>query len=259
MCLPFGLGKKSRRRLTYSEKSAIESYTSQRSSIDRLGRADSLSRSPTLTSHHADDKVTFSSDSESYNLEGYHDAAREVTARPVLRRAATTKAAKTTVAPPANNTPQRKWTYGYGWGVGKKEKDRERERELQMQRETEKEDSLNLTRNTSQESRPPLYQSPRGSGSKHSKNSSEATRYVNPLPPQTTPTNSRSNTFRSNMTSGKSNGRRPGLHSNESSSTLVGSLLERKINDLDVIPERADTTGRLEALRDLMKKDNLDY
>ena len=52
--------------------------------------------------------------------------------------------------------------------------------------------------------------------------------------------------------------RRPTYHSTGSSNTLVGSALERKINDVDTYQQH-DTTDRLEALRELMKKDNLDY
>ncbi|KAL6301281.1 Creatinase/aminopeptidase [Sparassis latifolia] len=140
----------------------------------------------------------------------------------------------------------------------------------------------------------PQYQSPHNSNrSKHSKQSSHhskpetaskhsynsgsihymnptippATRspsdhiYSNPLPPAGT--NSRSNTFKSNITKSSGNSRdksrRPRLYPSESSSTLVGSLLERKVNDNDPIPPRLDSTGRLEALRELMRKENLDY
>jgi len=62
-----------------------------------------------------------------------------------------------------------------------------------MERVFEQEDELDLTRNTSQESRPPLYQSPRPSNSQRSKGSSSSIEYMNPLPPQSN-TASRSNT-----------------------------------------------------------------
>lgn len=52
--------------------------------------------------------------------------------------------------------------------------------------------------------------------------------------------------------------RRPTYQSTGSSSTLVGSALERKINDQDPY-QKHDTTERLNALRELMKKDDLDY
>ncbi|KAJ6616675.1 peptidase M24, structural domain-containing protein [Mycena sp. CBHHK59/15] len=54
-------------------------------------------------------------------------------------------------------------------------------------------------------------------------------------------------------------GRQTPLVRNDSNSTLVGSALERKINDVEPSLEKADTTPRLNALRELMQKDNLDY
>ena len=154
---------------------------------------------------------------------------------------------------------------------------------MEEKREYEQEDSLDLTRNTSHDSRPPLYQSPRpsnGSGRE------SVTSYMNPLPPQTPPTNTRSNTYKSNMSrsTGRSGGsggtrtggsggarsgaggsgsggtqRRPRFAAAESVDTLVGSAYERKVNDLDPIPERVDTKDRLDALRALMAKENLAY
>ena len=52
---------------------------------------------------------------------------------------------------------------------------------------------------------------------------------------------------------------RPTLYPSDSSSTLVGSGLERKMNDVDSYKGPPDTTERLAALRELMVKDNLDY
>jgi Xaa-Pro aminopeptidase len=46
---------------------------------------------------------------------------------------------------------------------------------------------------------------------------------------------------------------------NDSSSTLVGSVCERKINDVELIKERIDTADRLEEIRRSMAKDKLDY
>ena len=53
--------------------------------------------------------------------------------------------------------------------------------------------------------------------------------------------------------------RRPELSATDSQSTLVGSALERKLNDIDEPKERVDTNERLGELRTLMAKDNLDY
>lgn len=72
-----------------------------------------------------------------------------------------------------------------------------------------------------------------------------------PPPPQyDSPTRKSSRSSRS---------RRPPFYSTDSSSTLVGSALDRKINDVESIKERIDTTDRLEQVRKLMGKDNLDY
>jgi len=56
-----------------------------------------------------------------------------------------------------------------------------------------------------------------------------------------------------------SESKRPPFYSNDSSSTLVGSAYERKINDVETIKERVDTADRLEEIRKLMSKDKLDY
>ncbi|KAF9237430.1 Creatinase aminopeptidase [Melanogaster broomeanus] len=56
-----------------------------------------------------------------------------------------------------------------------------------------------------------------------------------------------------------SSSKRPPFYSNDSASTLVGSALERKINDVESIKERVDTSDRLEDIRKLMTKDGLDY
>ena len=63
----------------------------------------------------------------------------------------------------------------------------------------------------------------------------------------------------SSRSNGARSASRPGLHGNDSSSTLVGSALERKINDVESVRERVDTGPRLEDLRKQMAKDNLDY
>lgn len=52
---------------------------------------------------------------------------------------------------------------------------------------------------------------------------------------------------------------RPTLFPSDSSSTLVGSALDRKMNDLDSYKGPPDTTERLNAIRELMQKNELDY
>lgn len=52
---------------------------------------------------------------------------------------------------------------------------------------------------------------------------------------------------------------RPPLLPQDSNSTLVGSAYERKINDVDSVKEKVDTSDRLEQMRTYMLKDNLDF
>ena len=56
-------------------------------------------------------------------------------------------------------------------------------------------------------------------------------------------------------------GRRPGIHSDDSASTLVGSTLSRKLADgnADRPRVRSDTGSKLMELRSLMAKDKLDF
>ncbi|THG97860.1 hypothetical protein EW026_g4233 [Hermanssonia centrifuga] len=176
LCIPF-ISKKKTRRLTYTEGNGTESFNSQRSSIDRLERAGSYSPTATLTSRA--EKLTFSTDTESY-----YDAPRNFNQaredRPVLKRANTTKEKPTPKAITNNGGGSRKWGYGYGWGIGKKDKEKERDRQMDVQQAREE-------------------------------------------------------------------------------TTLVGSALERKMNDVDSYKGIPDTTERLTALREYMHKDNLDY
>jgi Xaa-Pro aminopeptidase len=70
---------------------------------------------------------------------------------------------------------------------------------------------------------------------------------------------SRSTHHRSNSSRSTVPKPRPPLMPQDSTSTLVGSAYERKVNDRGSIREKPDTTERLDELRKLMGKDNLDY
>ena len=106
LCLPFFGGKKNR-RLTYSERSATEDYSSRRSSIDRLASG-SYSPTATLTSHA--EKLTFSSETESFDVNAYSDAAREV-----IPAHTTLKRSNTISTPKDKSSPgTKKWRYGWG-------------------------------------------------------------------------------------------------------------------------------------------------
>ena len=127
---------------------------------------------------------------------------------------------------------------------------------------------------------PPVYNSPGSehrsratSHSKHSRSSHSTGEYdrslhrvnsvttnggsIRYVPPPSA--HKRSDTYKSNATKNSGRSARPTLYPSESSSTLVGSALERKIRDEDPVTERQDTSSRLEALRDLMRQHGLDY
>jgi Xaa-Pro aminopeptidase len=59
--------------------------------------------------------------------------------------------------------------------------------------------------------------------------------------------------------SSSSGSKHPPFYSNDSSSTLVGSAYERKINDVEPIKDRIDTTDKPEEIKKLMAKDKRDY
>ena len=105
---------------------------------------------------------------------------------------------------------------------------------------------------------PSGVRSPSGTRSPHGVHSPSGTRSPpgeNVLTPVTSRTPSWSST--------KSKGILSVLHlsrNNSSSSTLVGSAYERKVNDALIPPlPKVDTTSRLEELRKLMTKERIDY
>ncbi|KAI0338240.1 Creatinase/aminopeptidase [Trametopsis cervina] len=116
-----------------------------------------------------------------------------------------------------------------------------------------------------------MYQSPRGSSSSqpaadaYYPPESEILSYTDRV--GNTPI--RSDTFRSKSSSASKQSKlsgqskfseRPTLYPSESSSTLVGSSLDRKIRDVDPRSQaKFDTTERLDALRELMAKHELEY
>ncbi|KAI0630038.1 Creatinase/aminopeptidase [Trametes polyzona] len=99
-------------------------------------------------------------------------------------------------------------------------------------------------------------------GSNRSRTRSQSTGHVSykahhPFPPDML---KRAQTFKSTETKSSANTRRrPELYPSESSSTLVGSALERKMRDEDPVTERQDTASRIEAIRDHMRQHELTY
>ena len=96
-------------------------------------------------------------------------------------------------------------------------------------------------------------------GSKASKGSAATVRPSTSAPPPIRPSTSSPPPTRPPIRVDSS--RRPQLYPSRSSSTLVGSGYERKVNDVDPYKGPPDTTERLAQLRELMQKDdyNLDY
>jgi len=130
----------------------------------------------------------------------------------------------------SKRSDSKKW--GYGWGAGK-----------EKEREAEKYSAANMVR--------------KDSGGSTSSSSPESPSGKTPPPGYPDrPNVSRQSSSRSN---GSRSTTRPGFHGNDSSSTLVGSALDRKINDVESVREKIDTGPRLEDLRNQMVKDNIDY
>ncbi|KAF8893619.1 peptidase M24, structural domain-containing protein [Infundibulicybe gibba] len=142
--------------------------------------------------------------------------------------------------------------WGYGWGVGKRG-----DKQKEMEADLDRSGSISQTNL-------PLYKPPTRSNSKSTQASRSTQNSHNTHHTQESykSHNSKSTHFSKSThhsQESRASPRRPQLNPYDSSSTLVGSALERKINDVDSIKERVDTTGRLEELRKLMEKDALDY
>lgn len=236
-------------------------------SSNQLPRNDPYTSSDTVTSLSkvTQDKLTFKTDSESYN----------VPSRP------------STPPPPQ----PKKLGWGFGWGLGKK---RQVEKGFTPDKGlVERKRSL-LKRNNSVSSQATVTNTNETPYTTRSINTSQFS-IVSPGPGPVLPVRpplstiadesprsalqsprrdlSRSNTQNSKSSgrsggSGKSGGggiigrfspKRPQLSPADSQDTLVGSALERKLSDFEPLKERIDTTTRLQELRTLMAKDNLDY
>jgi len=175
--------------------------------------------------------------------------------RPNLKRSNTMTGTK-------KSTASSKW--GYGWGVGKKGKEKEVEAEMEEKSSSQ----VNL----------PLYQPvvrrdskstqasrrTQDSARSHETARSQET-YRSHSSQQSKASGASKETYRSGGSRSTAPKPRPplvgghALHPQDSTSTLVGSAYERKINDEESIRIKPDTTDRLDEMRRLMVKDNLDY
>lgn len=269
ICFPF-ISRKQKRRLSIGDASQIShSAHARTASTSQLARHPSFSPSTsTLTT--VADNLTFQTDSEKYDevpslVIGGERKERDMkvftSPFPVtLKRGNTMKGTKKSMN--SSSKP------GYGWGLGDKEKEVEAE----------------LTRGrSSSDATLPLYQRPetmsdREKGTSHRSNSKSSQASGNTIraPPRSSQnslqrrdTAKSKDTARTNLTkdsrvtssSTSSALPRPPLMASDSSSTLVGSALERKIQgDVESIPDQSvNTTERLAELRTEMEKAGVDY
>ena len=263
ICFPFS-SKKPRRRLSWSssDRSHSPMPLPHPEPKAQIVRHPSYSAS-TVTSH--GDSLTFHSDSEIY------DEVRELVPRHSNSKVDKGRLGRSnTMTGTKKSTVSAKW--GYGWGVGKR--DREKGRDLDVD-ENEK-------YSLSQEHDLPVFQpvvrrdskstqsSRRTQDSARSQDSARTQETMRTHDSYRTHTSQQSKgsaqskeTYRSGGSRSTAPKPRPpilgALEHHESTSTLVGSAFERKINDQESFHSKSDTTERLEEMRRLMIKDNLDY
>jgi len=248
---------------------------------DSLRRSESYSTSSTINSKV--DRLTFVTDSEKYDEipEDYVPVMGKKGKGPKIVRSNTMTGAK------KSNSGTR---WGYGWGLGKKNKEKEAELEREMVQVLDPQETGSMMSQSL-----PVYRSQPSTALPERKDSksSQGTKVSYYIPPQET-TLGRSNTgatqrtnrtydsqqsrstqnsrsthrsYRSHDSRGSGHALpRPPLGPADSSSTLVGSAMERKLNGDagDADPNAysiADTTGKLEELRTLMQqeKEPLDF
>ncbi|KAK0475799.1 Creatinase aminopeptidase [Armillaria novae-zelandiae] len=242
VCFPFG-SKKEKRRLSFSSMSVpplggsasqLERAQSQHSKVSFSSgsgsRSSTASRSTSSSMTASVDNLTFVTDSEKYD-----EVPKEL---PPLEKSGKNGRLQrsNTMTGTKKSTLSNRW--GYGWGLGK-------------QREKEKEAELTREMSQSQRSKTPsvdlpVYQPP----VRHNSQSTQASRTTQ----NTQSTHRSKSTHRSNR-SGHSQALRP----NESSSTLVGSSLERKNTFADSLRDVVHTSERLAELRKQMEKEQLDF
>lgn len=260
MCFPFSGSKKPKRRLSWSSsegasRNSVPNSIPQDLSRDPLARKDSYSTSSTLTSHA--DNLTFVSDSEKY------DDVKEM--EPIDSKGRPTLGRSNTMTGTKKSTTSNKW--GYGWGLGKqKEKEQDLKREM-----SQRQGSM------SSQTPLPVYNGPVRTNSKSTQASRSTQNTQNTYTSHNTrPAElTRGDTQRSRATNhSKTSHRshqsrasggsgpplpRPPFRATDSSDTLIGSALERKMSDDEPAKPRIDSTQRLEDLRREMLKDDLDY
>lgn len=230
LCFPSFSSNAKRGNMTRAQTEKIPRQANRDLGGAKLVRSGSYSPTATLNTgedgsdyddeNEADEKLTFVSDTEVYsNLPALPNGKRA----PKHKKGASEQITK--------DTSKKTW----GWGskpTGLKEE--ESVHEVQLRRASS---NISVESDTVPLPRPPIL----GGSPSPSRNSSKSSK-TNPSP-------------LIRMSSSK----RPNLLSNDSTSTLVGSAYERKINYVDSILDRPDTSSRLNEIRKLMLKDALDY
>ncbi|KAJ7122012.1 Creatinase aminopeptidase [Mycena crocata] len=278
LCFPFS-SNKPKRRISMSESDVSRpSFDSRqpRGSLDsrrpteKMVRYASNSSSSTLTS--APDNLTFKTDSEDYGSE----VRRTQSPAWEMGKKGPRMVRSNTMTGTKKPTPG-KW--GSGWGLGKKKEVEGADLTKEMTEKVPSQGSrggfplydppvgpirtdtrsTNASRNT-QESRA-THDSRATRDTRQSKESNQTKMSNDTKVSSQSRTSQRSTGARASAGSGTRGRQTPQtpLVRNDSNSTLVGSALDRKINDVEPSLERADTGPRLDALRELMQKDNLDY
>ena len=243
LCFPFGGPKKPRRLSDANSFDDKDSYHNARhpSGGGQLVRSGSYSQSATLTSHA--ENLTFVSDSEQYDAIPLHGDRR-----PKLIRSNSAK------------LPTSKW--GYGWGIGKHTlKGKDIIEESESLRSASKPPSVHppSRHNSKSSHNSKASNNSKATNNSRTSNNSKATQNSRISHDSKASGNSKSTIKPVHIRSDSQRSKRPALYPSDSSSTLVGSALERKINDAAVPFERVDSTERLEELRKLMAKETLDY
>ena len=223
---------------------------------NNLHRTPSVASDATLTSLAPTTHVgnlTFKSDSEKYtevpNILSVVDRDREGKRVGLVRGNTMTGTKKSTTAPLKNGGGgSGRWGMGYGWGLGKR-------KEVQAVDIDEKR-GVPVVGSSVADPVPQYVSSPPTRSNTRSTQRTADSRRTTTAPAPAFAKETRLSPF-DRRPSQRSQGTT--LSRNDSTSTLVGSALDRKINDTDTIPPKADTTERLEELRRLMMKDTLDY
>ncbi|KAF6744915.1 aminopeptidase-P [Ephemerocybe angulata] len=246
ICFPFtNNNKKPRRRLSWSSSDRSVPYRTH-----EMARRPSFSPDGSFAGGGAE-SITFHSDSEKYDdVPEMYPPPSAKDKKPKLGRGNSLSLPGlkrgNTVTGTKKSTMSNKWG---GWGNGKnKEKDL-----------PPTDDGMD----EEEEAPIPIYKGPVRQNSRSTQASRSTQRTQDSqrtMTSQRSKESHRDNDLRRNNSSRSTVPKpRPPLMPQDSTSTLVGSAFERKINDRGSIRERPDTTERLDELRKLMLKDTLDY